>query len=605
MSLEEASVLLTDSLKNYDQDDGAPIPLRTDGSEYKIEDLQTDQQEPLALVLLALRKYVTGGKINDENVLRLTVSGVAGSGKSTWVNTLVSSVRKLIPNNDVISVFAPTGSAAFNAGGQTLHRGFSLPVPLETLQITANKQKYLLSRFAKTLVLIVDERSMLDATVLGNIKYYMQQSAHSGKNKSHPWGGIPIIIFVGDDYQLPPIVSGAFYALDRSKAVKSKKMTDLQFKIRNDGFEEFIEMANTVVYLEGEKRVNPDQDLFKSILRAVRSEDPEEKMTEEQVGTLLELDLAHDSFTEEQRNQIREEATHIFANREPRDRLNNAKLKKLNLENNPVARIKSKTVKTSGEVVSNNSHFDAERQPKRVLLCNNARVCLNGVNPDPKRGLYHGSMGIVKDIVYHEGQSPNSNDLPAYVLVDFAQYCGDPLIPTMPHCVPIAPHTVLCKFKCCSRTYMPLVLAYGKTAHTFQGQNVGPVTNGRVPNAIQKIIIDPGTRQFEGLNCGLFYTMLSRGTTLGDRLNKMSSAIYFEGSNFSRQRFENLTTKENNELYKLAGLRARWVQYLREHELPKDSVNRMASEEIFLWANTTTIDGEELKRVINFQNGSC
>ena len=141
MSLAEASVLLSDSLKNYDQEDGAPIPVRTDGSEYKIEDLQPDQQEPLGLVLLALHQYLTGEKINDENVLRLTVSGVAGSGKSTWVNTLVSSVRKLIPNNDVISVFAPTGSAAFNAGGQTLHRGFSLPVPLETLQIPANKQK--------------------------------------------------------------------------------------------------------------------------------------------------------------------------------------------------------------------------------------------------------------------------------------------------------------------------------------------------------------------------------------------------------------------------------------------------------------------------------
>ena len=90
---------------------------------------------------------------------------------------------------------------------------------------------------------------------------------------------------------------------------------------------------------------------------------------------------------------------------------------------------------------------------------------------------------------------------------------------------------------------------------------------GRIPNAIQKIIIDPGTRQLEGINGGLFYTMLSRGTTLGDRFDKMSSAIYFEESNFSWKRFENVTTKDNKgELHKVAGLRATWVKYLHDHQ---------------------------------------
>ena len=45
--------------------------------------------------------------------------------------------------------------------------------------------------------------------------------------------------------------------------------------------------------------------------------------------------------------------------------------------------------------------------------------------------------------------------------------------------VPIVPHDVRCQHGCCVRTYVPLALAYGKTAHTFQGQTVGPVPEGR------------------------------------------------------------------------------------------------------------------------------
>ena len=54
---------------------------------------------------------------------------------------------------------------------------------------------------------------MLDATALGTMKYYIKQCAHGESNNDLAWGGIPIIILVGDDYQLPPISYGAIYAL--------------------------------------------------------------------------------------------------------------------------------------------------------------------------------------------------------------------------------------------------------------------------------------------------------------------------------------------------------------------------------------------------------
>ena len=59
-----------------------------------------------------------------------------------------------------------------------------------------------------------------------------------------------------------------------------------------------------------------------------------------------------------------------------------------------------------------------------------------------------------------------------------------------------------CKHECCTRQFVPLKLAYGKTAHTFQGQNAGPTPPGKPPNAVQTLVVDHGSRNFKGINVG-------------------------------------------------------------------------------------------------------
>ena len=109
----EASVLLENHLEKMRlHQDSLDIPLRSDCTEYKISDLAEDQQQSLAEVLAALRSYCQEQNVNKQKVLRVTVSGVAGSGKSTWINTLVTVVRKMFNNNDTIAVFAPTGASS-------------------------------------------------------------------------------------------------------------------------------------------------------------------------------------------------------------------------------------------------------------------------------------------------------------------------------------------------------------------------------------------------------------------------------------------------------------------------------------------------------------
>ena len=57
---------------------------------------------------------------------RLTMSGAGGSGKSVLINTIASVVRKAFGRSDAVHVCGPTGSAAFNAGGVTMHRLFGI-----------------------------------------------------------------------------------------------------------------------------------------------------------------------------------------------------------------------------------------------------------------------------------------------------------------------------------------------------------------------------------------------------------------------------------------------------------------------------------------------
>jgi hypothetical protein len=59
---------------------------------------------------------------------------------------------------------------------------------------------------------------------------------------------------------------------------------------------------------------------------------------------------------------------------------------------------------------------------KRTMLCCEAMVEIVKANIEPKWGLYNGAIGTVVDIVYHQGENPNSGHLPKVVVVDFKHY---------------------------------------------------------------------------------------------------------------------------------------------------------------------------------------
>jgi hypothetical protein len=123
------------------------------------------------------------------------VTGRAGTGKSYFIRALVNEEP-----NFPQALLAPTGLAAMNIGGQTIHSFFGFPP--RPLIGGADKPHYFFTRTARALRrIIVDEVSMVRADVLDAMNQHLQVARKS----SRPFGGVQILL-VGDFYQLPPVV---------------------------------------------------------------------------------------------------------------------------------------------------------------------------------------------------------------------------------------------------------------------------------------------------------------------------------------------------------------------------------------------------------------
>ena len=123
------------------------------------------------------------------------LTGRAGTGKTTFLK----KVRKEINKNFLI--LAPTGIAAINAGGDTLHSFFGFPWGTMSKDDMGEMGKAKISALRHTDTLIIDEVSMVRCDMIDAIDRTMRHYCKSVL----PFGGKQVV-FVGDMFQLPPIV---------------------------------------------------------------------------------------------------------------------------------------------------------------------------------------------------------------------------------------------------------------------------------------------------------------------------------------------------------------------------------------------------------------
>jgi len=124
----------------------------------------------------------------------LLITGKAGTGKTTLQKYFKKHTKKKV------LVVAPTGLAAINAEGQTIHSAFRFPPQFLTKDDV--KRVFGTSLYKRIDTIIIDEVSMVRADMLDAIDCFMRLN---GRNPSKPFGGVQMLLF-GDLYQMPPVV---------------------------------------------------------------------------------------------------------------------------------------------------------------------------------------------------------------------------------------------------------------------------------------------------------------------------------------------------------------------------------------------------------------
>ena len=183
----------------------------------------------------------------DRNIF---LTGKAGTGKTTFLHSIKSaSLKRLV-------VVAPTGVAAINAKGVTIHSFFQMPFgPIIPNITNTNQRKFTKSKIdiIKSLdLLIIDEISMVRADLLDGIDQVLRRY----KNRQKVFGGVQVLM-IGDLKQLAPVVKPNEWELLKyhyktsfffsSKSFENANVVSIELKhIYRQSNEDFIAILNEV-----------------------------------------------------------------------------------------------------------------------------------------------------------------------------------------------------------------------------------------------------------------------------------------------------------------------------------------------------------------------
>jgi len=206
-----------DKVKNEPASSELNLPKKENDQECNLSELNNQQRRIAQVILHTIVAWMN--KSSDYKPLRMTVSAGAGRGKSFLIHQLTSAIKRMLHRNDVVLTTAFTGSAANNIGGRTCHSAFGISTINPDLELSPAAKARMLHDLRHIVAIFIDERSQLSSELLGAAERNTAYTYHGGGESHLNWGCIPVVIMLGDDYQLPPVNingkgKGAFYVLD-------------------------------------------------------------------------------------------------------------------------------------------------------------------------------------------------------------------------------------------------------------------------------------------------------------------------------------------------------------------------------------------------------
>lgn len=391
----------------------------------------------------------------------LFVTGRAGTGKSTLLTYFRHHTKKKIV------VLAPTGVAAVNVEGQTIHSFFGFtpqttPDTVKNPRLTDEDKEL----YRELDAIIIDEISMVRADLFDCIDVFMRKA---GRDRRKPFGGVQMIL-IGDLYQLPPVVttqekqffserydSPYFFSAHVCGGNKQKQLLE----------EEIFDIE----LIELEKIYRQSDSGFISILNAVR----DMTLTEDQLCVLNQRCVDED-FDYHEYGGIWITTTNKLA---------------LAVNQGHLAALESDERLFIGKV---EHHFDRGAFPTEAELCLKIGARIMVLHNDPWGKWHNGSMGTVTGFVVND-----SNEEKIKVLLDSGDEVEIGRYTWEMHRFYFDPSSKQIESETIgSFIQYPLKLAWAVTIHKAQGKT------------FDQVLLDIGNGSFVS---GQVYVALSRCTT--------------------------------------------------------------------------------------------
>ena len=389
------------------------------------------------------------------------LTGKAGTGKTTFLKHIVQHTHKKT------IVAAPTGIAAINAQGVTLHSLLQLPfgafIPERVVPPDVNTQFTTLYNLFSNLrfnsskrqliremeLLIIDEVSMLRADLLDCIDHMLR---YLRKRKDVPFGGAQIL-FIGDLLQLPPVVKD-----DEWNILKSYYNSSYFFEAK-------ALSAASLIHVELEKIYRQSDDQFIAILNRFR----ENKQTRE------DIEFLNQYYKPEMNEAEADGYIHLTTHNRKADNINSERLRALD----------SKSYSFHAEIV-NDFPENSYPIPEELVLKEGAQVMFIKNDPSGEGQFFNGKIGHVSHLSSGTIKVKFSNGEE----VDVPQYTWENKRYSLNKDTNEIDEKVLGSF-----THFPLKLAWAVTVHKSQGLTFekaildlsGAFTQGQVYVALSRL----------------------------------------------------------------------------------------------------------------------